>query len=732
MFEVKATFWRLIGSGVLAMIPGTAANLYPQPFSLRFPDVNPRDVGQMVLADSQGNVFVVALAQRAFVYGPPPASTLVVANVHVTKTDGSGNVLASFEFGGSGIDTPKGAAVDGAGNLVIVGTTTSADFPLVSPLQSAGSTFITKIDSQLQTILFSTLWGGAGATGVAVDSSGNIYVTGTTGYSTMASFPTTPGVLQPSAPAPPVDGIVSSGFVSEISTAGDRVIFSTYFGASGFTCYSSGNPCISFPGLTGPEIFTTPQAIALDSSGNVIIVGSTNANNLPVSTGAYAPWCGCTNMFPAGFVAKVAAGGIQLVWGTYIPLETFPGVPGDITSPTISGMALDAAANIVLVGNSQAGFPVTQGAEQTAYPVPAGVESFYSHGEFVAKLSASGSQLLFGTYFGEDLPSAPNSPGGVAIDATGTIWLTGSSPVSQLPGVGTTALGTDYIAGLSSDGSSVVSMLTAPNGAAGAGVAVTAQGTLAALGPSGALLISSLAAGTPSTAPSLMGVVGSAATSVSPSVCGRELISFYGLGIGPATPMSAQVTNSAISNSLGGVQVLFDGVPAALLYAGPTQINAIVPSGVAGQSRTKVQIVTPTGTIDAPMLGVQATMPQVFTNSTGAAAAMNQDGSVNTSANPAQPGSIVTIWMTGGGAAPASSDNTINSELDSNPFPVSVLAANAYQGTSSLDVSYSGDAPGMASGVIQVNFQLPEGPLGFYYDVQVGAAIAVFVINVAD
>src|SRR5271168_3608778 len=128
--------WRFIGSVLLAIVPGAAANLYPQPFSLRFPDVNPQDVGQLVVPDSQGGFFVVALAQKAFVYGPPPASTLVAANIHVTKTDGSGNILGSFEFGGSGIDTPKGTAVDGSGNLVIVGTTTSTDFPLVSPLQT--------------------------------------------------------------------------------------------------------------------------------------------------------------------------------------------------------------------------------------------------------------------------------------------------------------------------------------------------------------------------------------------------------------------------------------------------------------------------------------------------------------------------------------------------------------------------------------------------------------------
>jgi uncharacterized protein (TIGR03437 family) len=257
-----------------------------------------------------------------------------------------------------------------------------------------------------------------------------------------------------------------------------------------------------------------------------------------------------------------------------------------------------------------------------------------------------------------------------------------------------------------------VSLVTAPNGAAGVGVAVTAQGTLAVLGASGALLLSPLAATSPTPAPALMGVVGTAATAVAPVVCGRELISFYGLGIGPASATGPQITNSTIGNSLGGAQVLFDGVPAALLYAGPTQINAIVPSSVLGETVTKVQIVTPAGTIDGPALGVQAAVPQALTNSTGAAAAINQDGSINTDTNPAAAGSIVTIWMTGAGAAPASSDNTINSTLNSNPLPVSALGANAYSGSFVIERAVRGRRSGVAERSNPGEFSVAGGGAG--------------------
>ena len=152
------------------------AGAVPQQFTLHFPDLNSQDVPQALVADSSGNFFIVANSQKAFAYAEPPGAIVEVANIHITKTDGAGNVLASFDFGGSSIDTPTAAAVDPSGNLVIVGITQSSDFPLVAPLQTSGRIFITKLDARLQNILFSTRFStgppaeNENATGVAVAS----------------------------------------------------------------------------------------------------------------------------------------------------------------------------------------------------------------------------------------------------------------------------------------------------------------------------------------------------------------------------------------------------------------------------------------------------------------------------------------------------------------------------------------------------------------------------------
>lgn len=161
----------MLGCGIFA--PAQASVVAPLSFSLYRPDLNAQDSARLIAADKAGNLFLVFSSTIS------PKTT----NIHIVKTDSSGNILGALDFGGSGTDTPNSAAVDSEGNLIIAGETLSPDFPLVSPLQTQGSIFVVRLDPHLNGVQFSTLLGssaGGYATSVALDSDDNIYVTGVT------------------------------------------------------------------------------------------------------------------------------------------------------------------------------------------------------------------------------------------------------------------------------------------------------------------------------------------------------------------------------------------------------------------------------------------------------------------------------------------------------------------------------------------------------------------------
>jgi uncharacterized protein (TIGR03437 family) len=204
------------------------------------------------------------------------------------------------------------------------------------------------------------------------------------------------------------------------------------------------------------------------------------------------------------------------------------------------------------------------------------------------------------------------------------------------------------------------------------------------------------------------------------------------------------VVNGALTTSLGGVQVLFNNVAAPLLYVGPNQINAIVPTGVFGQDTASVQVVTPNGTLTGPTLWIVPSEPEVFQNGPpmpagGAAAALNQDGSLNSANNPAASGSIVTVWATGGGLDKElpGGDGSIATDLYTPLLPVSVVSNTSENGIDSLEVLYAGSALGMVRGALQVNVRLPQIPSGsdgqLTCQLQIGAAVSSsFSIYVAQ
>ena len=657
---------------------------------------------QIIAAGASGSLFVVSNIIEPS--GRP--------QIRVLKIDSNGATLASLDFGGSSVhDTVVGAAVDPDGNLVIVGSTSSPDFPLVSPLISATSSqaaFVTEIDPQLQGILFSTKLGGSqqsepygigtSAGAMTLDSAGNIYVTGAT-FNT--DFPITPGAFQSSPPSSNAFGTAQYAYLTEISSDGKKILFSTYFGDGSVVC-SGGSRCVGQFGSTGAT------AVVLDQAGNVVIAGATTADKLPVTPGVYAPQCGCTSSLAAGFLAKFPASGSTLLWATYLPIMGAQSQP-DIL---IAAISLDSAGDVLVAGSAGDGLPVTPQSLQSAIPPP------NEYAGFISEFDPAAQQLLSSTYFGAGT-SLETGVAAMAINTQGAIWITGFSLPASLPSPPNTLLGDTYVASLSPDLSALTFLITAPAGAAGRAITFS-NGVPIALGSANSLLLVGPAQG-----PSLVGIANSAAPTVSNTVAPYELISLYGIDIGPTPALGAQLASGAVTSSLGGVQVLFDGIAAPLLYAGPTQINAIVPAEVFGQDTTTITVITPSGTLAGPTMLVRPSQPGVFS------AALNQDGSLNTAASPAAPGSIVTVWATGSGisTSPQPDGTIITGALGAPVLPVSILQYDltAPGAISSLEILYAGDAPDTVAGVLQINFRLPAQPGSLpeaSFALQIGDAIS--------
>src|SRR5947209_257020 len=203
-----------------------------------------------------------------------------------------------------------------------------------SPTPTVGPAFIAKVDPAGSRLLFSTRLGGtntaARVEALALDTQANVYVTGGVGIS---DFPVTPGAFQGNPPNPR-DG--SAAFVAKLSSAGDRLIYSTLLG--------------------GPRgSHTAASTIAVDGSGQATVAGATADRDFPVTPGAFQPVCGC-GLFPnpfqlfgtpqvltTGFVTRLNATGTALVWSTYLGSSGafFGGLV--IGGDAVSALALDDA-----------------------------------------------------------------------------------------------------------------------------------------------------------------------------------------------------------------------------------------------------------------------------------------------------------------------------------------------------------------------------------------------------
>jgi Beta-propeller repeat len=304
-------------------------------------------------------------------------------------------------LGGSSDDVPTGVAVDGAGNVYVVGYTQSPDFPVTpgafdrtGAASNSLDAFVAKVNPMGTALVYATFIGGSNfewGRSIAVDSAGNAYITGQT---TSPDFPVTGKAFQKTlaqlnCPRCGVDNY--DAFVTKLNPAGSALVYSTYLGGAGS--------------------IDDGLAIAIDAAGNAYVAGETSSPDFPTTAGSFRR---ANSGGDDTFVSKLNPTGSALIYSTYIggTQEEFP-----------ARIAVDTANNAIVFGNtSSPDFPVTPGTFDTT---PNG-----GFDAFVLKLNAAGSNLVYSTFLGG---SAVDSAGGLAIDQAGDVYVSGGTSSLNYP-----------------------------------------------------------------------------------------------------------------------------------------------------------------------------------------------------------------------------------------------------------------------------------------------------------
>jgi len=318
------------------------------------------DVATAMVLDSQSNIYVTGYTRSQNFPVPTGKTQPSPGNedVFVLKLNPSASqIIYSTFIGGNDAERPVGIATDTAGNVVIAGNTNSADYPHNSGgFEPPGSAmFISRLSADGSSVLSSIFFGDAGPgslSGLAIDAQANVYVAG---FTSDQGFPTTDGALQP---AKKLD---YDGFVAKLPPSLSSVTYSTLLGGDGADRIN---------------------AIILDATGSAYVTGQTNSSNFPVTTGAYVS----TNRGASdAFVARINATGTALVFSAILS-----GTGDDYGQR----LALAPGNNILVAGLTLSdSFPVTSGVFQPLRPQ-------FATAAFLTKLNASGSALVYSTYFG--------------------------------------------------------------------------------------------------------------------------------------------------------------------------------------------------------------------------------------------------------------------------------------------------------------------------------------------
>ncbi len=344
------------------------------------------DLGFGIAVDNFGTVYVTGDTRSTNFNTVSPLQTgnRGGLDVFVSKINNFGSALTySTYLGGSGEDLGLSIALDTAGNAYITGYTSSNDFFTSSPVQPVSrgglEVFVTKIFADASDFAFNTFFGGNGSdlgNAIAVDGSGNCYVTGTT---TSTNLPTR-------TPFQSINRGVTDAFVVKFNAVGSNIIYSTYLGGS-------------FGDLA--------RGIAVDQGGNASIAGSTFSDDFPV----ISPFQPINRGNGDAFIVRLNAAGTAMVYASFL---------GGAESDEAAGIAVDSNGNAYIVGNT------TSTDFNTVNPLQPGNRG--QQDVFAAKINQDGSGLVYSTYLGGRTTDVGN---GIAVDGSGNVYLTGSTASSD-------------------------------------------------------------------------------------------------------------------------------------------------------------------------------------------------------------------------------------------------------------------------------------------------------------